>query len=140
MSFSFSAVNNETPPGELEGHSMDVVTSWDSSTYDPNSFEEQTIYGEVNRAELEKYFTIPENADLRAVRKVQLQPDHHQAEADRSARCFPQQTQLQRLVHRKERRHKDHDGYRVLCKYHRLRALDAYRRKQSARQLLHAAL
>lgn len=140
MSFSFSAVNNETPPGELEGHSMDVVTSWDSSTYDPNSFEEQTIYGEVNRAELEKYFTIPENADLRAVRKVQLQPDHHQAEADRSARCFPQQTQLQRLVHRKERRHKDHDGYRVLCKYHRLRALDAYQRQQSARQLLHAAL
>ena len=140
MSFSSSAVSNETPPGELEGHSMDVVTSWDSSTYDPNSFEEQTIYGEVNRAELEKYFTIPENADLRAVRKVQLQPDHHQAEADRSARCFPQQTQLQRLVHRKERRHKDHDGYRVLCKYHRLRSLDAYRRQQSARQLLHAAL
>lgn len=102
MSFSFSAVNNETPPGELEGHSMDVVTSWDSSTYDPNSFEEQTIYGEVNRAELEKYFTIPENADLRAVRKVQLQPDHHQAEADRSARCFPQQTQLQWLVQRTE--------------------------------------
>lgn len=75
MSFSFSAVSNETPPGKLEGYSMDVVTSWDSSTYDPNSFEEQTIYGEVNRAELEKYFTIPENADLRAVRKVQLQPD-----------------------------------------------------------------
>ena len=75
MSFSFSAVSNETPPGKLEGYSMDVVTSWDSSTYDPNSFEEQTIYGEVNRAELEKYFTISENADLRAVRKVQLQPD-----------------------------------------------------------------
>ena len=75
MSFSFSAVSDETPPGKLEGYSMDVVTSWDSSTYDPNSFEEQTIYGEVNRAELEKYFTIPENADLRAVRKVQLQPD-----------------------------------------------------------------
>ncbi len=75
MSFSFSAISDETPPGELEGYSMDVVTSWDSSTYDPNSFEEQTIYGEVNRDELEKYFTIPENADLRAVRKVQLQPD-----------------------------------------------------------------
>ena len=75
MSFSFSAVSNETPPGKLEGYSMDVVTSWDSSTYDPNSFEEQTIYGEVNRAELEKYLTISENADLRAVRKVQLQPD-----------------------------------------------------------------
>ena len=75
MSFSFSAISDETPPGELEGYSMDVVTSWDSSTYDPNSFEEQTIYGEVNRDELEKYFTIPENADLRAVRKVQLQPN-----------------------------------------------------------------
>lgn len=80
MSFSFSAVSNETPPGKLEGYSMDVVTSWDSSTYDPNSFEEQTIYGEVNRAELEKYFTIPENADLRAVRKVQLQPDPTETE------------------------------------------------------------
>ena len=75
MSFSFSAVSNETPSGELEGYSMDVVTSWDASTYDPNSFEEQTIYGTVDRAELEKYFTIPESADLRAVRKVQLQPD-----------------------------------------------------------------
>ena len=80
MSFSFSAVSDETPPGELEGYSMDVVTSWDSSTYDPNSFEEQTIYGEVNRAELEKYFTISENADLRAVRKVQLQPDPTETE------------------------------------------------------------
>ena len=59
---------------------MNVVTSWDASTYDPNSFEEQTIYGEVNRAELEKYFTIPENADLRAVRKVQLQPDPTETE------------------------------------------------------------
>ncbi len=80
MSFSFSAVSNETPPGELEGYSMYVVTSWDASTYDPNSFEEQTIYGEVNRAELEKYFTIPEGADLRAVRKVQLQPDPAETE------------------------------------------------------------
>ena len=80
MSFSFSAVSNETPPGKLEGYSMDVVTSWDSSTYDPNSFEEQTIYGEVNRAELEKYFTISENVDLRAVRKVQLQPDPTETE------------------------------------------------------------
>ena len=80
MSFSFSAVSNETPPGDLEGYSMYVVTSWDASTYDPNSFEEQTIYGEVNRAELEKYFTIPEGADLRAVRKVQLQPDPAETE------------------------------------------------------------
>lgn len=80
-SFSFYAVGDEKDP---EGIGMDfgmnVVTSWDSSTYDPNSFEEQTIYGEVNRAELEKYFTIPENADLRAVRKVQLQPDPTETE------------------------------------------------------------
>ena len=80
MSFSFSAISDETPPGELEGYSMDVVTSWDSSTYDPNSFEEQTIYGEVYRAELEKYFTIPDGTDLRAVRKVQLQPDPAETE------------------------------------------------------------
>ena len=80
MSFSFSAISDETPPGELEGYSMYVVTSWDASTYDPNSFEEQTIYGEVNRAELEKYFTIPEDADLRAVKKVQLQPDPAETE------------------------------------------------------------
>ena len=45
---------------------MNVVTSWDSSTYDPNSFEEQTIYGEVNRAELEKYFTIPDKGSAAA--------------------------------------------------------------------------
>ena len=80
MSFSFSAVSNETPPGQLEGYSMYVVTSWDASTYDPNSFEEQTIYGEVDRAALEKYFTIPEGADLRAVKKVQLQPDPAETE------------------------------------------------------------
>ena len=39
---------------------------------------------------------------------------------------------------------KDHDGYRILCKYHRLRPLDLHRRRwrrlQSARHLLHAAL
>ena len=80
MSFSFSAVSNETPPGQLEGYSMYVVTSYDASTYDPNSFEEQTIYGEVDRAALEKYFTIPEGADLRAVKKVQLQPDPAETE------------------------------------------------------------
>ena len=75
-SFSFYAVGDEKDPeGTGMNFGMNVVTSWDASTYDPNSFDEQTIYGEVNRAELEKYFTIPENADLRAVRKVQLQPD-----------------------------------------------------------------
>lgn len=80
-SFSFYAVGDEKDPeGTGMDFGMNVVTSWDSSTYDPNSFEEQTIYGEVNRAELEKYFTIPDDADLRAVRKVQLQPDPAETE------------------------------------------------------------
>ena len=80
-SFSFYAVGDENDPnGTGSNYDMPVVTSWDASTYDPNSFEEQTIYGEINRAELEKYFTIPEGADLRAVRKVQLQPDPAETE------------------------------------------------------------
>lgn len=80
-SFSFYAVGDEKDPeGTGMDFGMNVVTSWDSSTYDPNSFEEQTIYGEVNRAELGKYFTIPDGTDLRAVRKVQLQPDPAETE------------------------------------------------------------
>ena len=80
-SFSFYAVGDEKDPeGTGMDFGMNVVTSWDASTYDPNSFEEQTIYGEVNRAELEKYFTIPDGTDLRAVRKVQLQPDPAETE------------------------------------------------------------
>ena len=80
-SFSFYAVGDEKDPeGTGMDFGMNVVTSWDNSTYDPNSFEEQTIYGEVNRAELEKYFTIPDGTDLRAVRKVQLQPDPAETE------------------------------------------------------------
>ena len=80
-SFSFYAVGDEKDPeGTGMDFGMNVVISWDSSTYDPNSFEEQTIYGEVNRAELEKYFTIPDGTDLRAVRKVQLQPDPAETE------------------------------------------------------------
>ena len=80
-SFSFYAVGDEKDPeGTGMDFGMNVVTSWDSSTYDPHSFEEQTIYGEVNRAELKKYFTIPDGTDLRAVRKVQLQPDPAETE------------------------------------------------------------
>ena len=80
-SFSFYAVGDENDPdGTGSGYDMPVVTSWDDSTYDPNSFDEQTIYGEVARDELKKYFTIPEGADLRAVRKVQLQPDPAETE------------------------------------------------------------
>ena len=80
-SFSFYAVGDDKDPeGTGMDFGMNVVTSWDASTYDPNSFEEQTIYGEVNRDELEKYFTIPDGTDLRAVRKVQLQPDPAETE------------------------------------------------------------
>ena len=84
-SFSFYAVGDENDPdGTGSGYDMPVVTSWDASAYDPNSFDEQTIYGEIDRAELEKYFTIPENADLRAVRKVQLQPNPAETEITQS--------------------------------------------------------
>ena len=51
------------------------IIKWDGSNYDPNSYEEQTIYGEVNRAEFEKYYIVPEGADLRGVVKVTLQAD-----------------------------------------------------------------
>ena len=51
------------------------IIEWDNSNYDPNSYEEQTIYGEVNRAEFEKYYIVPEGADLRGVVKVTLQAD-----------------------------------------------------------------
>ena len=51
------------------------IIKWDDSNYDPNSYEEQTIYGEVNRAEFEKYYIIPEDADLRGVVKITLQAD-----------------------------------------------------------------
>ena len=51
------------------------IIKWDDSNYDPNSYEEQTIYGEVNRAEFEKYYIVPEGADLRGVVKITLQAD-----------------------------------------------------------------
>ena len=54
---------------------MPGIIKWDDSNYDPNSYEEQTIYGEVNRAEFEKYYIVPEGADLRGVIKVTLQAD-----------------------------------------------------------------
>ena len=51
------------------------IIKWDDSNYDPNSYEEQTIYGTVDRAEFEKYYIVPEGADLRGVVKVTLQAD-----------------------------------------------------------------
>ena len=58
----------------LNGNVYGIIT-WDDSNYDPNSYEEQTIYGTVNRAEFEKYYIVPEDADLRGVVKVTLQAD-----------------------------------------------------------------
>ena len=56
------------------------IIKWDDSNYDPNSYEEQTIYGEVNRVEFEKYYIVPEGADLRGVIKVTLQADPAETE------------------------------------------------------------
>ena len=56
------------------------IIKWDDSNYDPNSYEEQTIYGDVNRAEFEKYYIVPEGADLRGVIKVTLQADPAETE------------------------------------------------------------
>ena len=56
------------------------IIKWNGSNYDPNSYEEQTIYGEVNRAEFEKYYIVPEGADLRGVIKVTLQADPAETE------------------------------------------------------------
>ena len=56
------------------------IIKWDDSNYDPNSYEEQTIYGEVNRAEFEKYYIVPEGAALRGVIKVTLQADPAETE------------------------------------------------------------
>ena len=56
------------------------IIKWDDSNYDPNSYEEQTIYGTVDRAEFEKYYIVPEGADLRGVIKVTLQADPAETE------------------------------------------------------------
>ena len=67
----------DAPNHERSGLNGNVsgIIKWDGSNYDPNSYEEQTIYGEVNRAEFEKYYIVPEGADLRGVVKVTLQAD-----------------------------------------------------------------
>ena len=43
----------------LNGNVPGIIASGTIQTYDPNSYEEQTIYGEVNRAEFEKYYIVP---------------------------------------------------------------------------------
>ena len=79
--FYFSAAADE-PNHEGSGLNGNVrgIIQWDDSNYDPNSYEEQTIYGEVNRAEFEKYYIVPEGADLRGVIKVTLQADPAETE------------------------------------------------------------
>ena len=74
--FYFFAEADE-PNHEGSGLNANVpgIIKWDGSNYDPNSYEEQTIYGTVNRAEFEKYYIVPEGADLRGVIKVTLQAD-----------------------------------------------------------------
>ena len=74
--FYFFAEADE-PNHEGSGLNANVpgIIKWDDSNYDPNSYEEQTIYGTVNRAEFEKYYIVPEGADLKGVVKVTLQAD-----------------------------------------------------------------
>ena len=73
--YFFAAADEPNHEGNgLNGNVPGIIT-WDDSNYDPNSYEEQTIYGEVNRAEFEKYYIVPEGADLRGVIKVTLQAD-----------------------------------------------------------------
>ena len=73
--FYFFAEADEQTTREAGWTAMPGVIKWDDSNYDPNSYEEQTIYGEVNRAEFEKYYIVPEGADLRGVVKITLQAD-----------------------------------------------------------------
>ena len=73
--YFFAAADEPNHEGSgLNGNVYGII-QWDDSNYDPNSYEEQTIYGTVNRAEFEKYYIVPEGADLRGVVKVTLQAD-----------------------------------------------------------------
>ena len=73
--YFFAAADEPNHEGSGLNGNVPGIIKWDDSNYDPNSFEEQTIYGEVNRAEFEKYYIVPEGADLRGVVKVTLQAD-----------------------------------------------------------------
>ena len=73
--YFFAAADEPNHEGSGLNGSVPGIIKWDDSNYDPNSYEEQTIYGEVNRAEFEKYYIVPEGADLRGVIKVTLQAD-----------------------------------------------------------------
>ena len=73
--YFFAAADEPNHEGSGLNGNVPGIIKWDDSNYDPNSYEEQTIYGEVNRAEFEKYYIVPEGADLRGVVKVTLQAD-----------------------------------------------------------------
>ena len=73
--YFFAEADEPNHEGSGLNGSVPGIIKWDDSNYDPNSYEEQTIYGEVNRAEFEKYYIVPEGADLRGVVKVTLQAD-----------------------------------------------------------------
>ena len=73
--YFFAEADEPNHEGSGLNGSVPGILKWDDSNYDPNSYEEQTIYGEVNRAEFEKYYIVPEGADLRGVVKITLQAD-----------------------------------------------------------------
>lgn len=78
--YFFAAADEPNHEGSGLNGNVPGIIKWDDSNYDPNSYEEQTIYGEVNRAEFEKYYIVPEGADLRGVIKVTLQADPAETE------------------------------------------------------------
>ena len=78
--YFFAAADEPNHEGSGLNGNVPGIIKWDDSNYDPNSYEEQTIYGEVNRAEFEKYYIVPEGADLRSVIKVTLQADPAETE------------------------------------------------------------
>ena len=73
--YFFAAADEPNHEGSGLNGNVSGIIKWDDSNYDPNSYEEQTIYGTVNRAEFEKYYIVPEGADLRGVVKITLQAD-----------------------------------------------------------------
>ena len=78
--YFFAAADEPNHEGSGLNGNVPGIIKWDDSNYDPNSYEEQTIYGAVNRAEFEKYYIVPEGADLRGVIKVTLQADPAETE------------------------------------------------------------
>ena len=78
--YFFAEADEPNHEGSGLNGSVPGILKWDDSNYDPNSYEEHTIYGEVNRAEFEKYYIIPEDADLRGMVKITLQADPAETE------------------------------------------------------------